>query len=131
MGKKKKRRSAKRSTKTKQNEPRQKKWPKYPSIAIAVGASLLVTGVYFLTQGEESKKPPPPEPTKLKKEDTGLRETRATLSPQRFRGRVRRAYEIAREIPQVLDRLYCYCRCRANFNHKNLLSCYVGTHASK
>ncbi len=130
MGNKKKRRSAKRSTKTKQNEPRQKKWPKYSSIAIAVGASLLVTGVYFLTQGEESKKPPP-EPTQLKKDDTRLRETRPTLSPGRFRGRVRKAYGIAREIPQVLDRLYCYCRCRVNFNHKNLLSCYVGTHATK
>ena len=129
MGKKKKKSSAKHNTGSKQSVSEMKKWSKYPSIALAVGASLLITGFYFLTQGEELKKPPV-EPAKLKKEDKRLRETGATLSPLKFRGGVRRAYEIAREIPEVLDRLYCYCRCKENFNHKNLLSCYVGTHAA-
>ncbi len=132
MGKKKKRRSNKPTFKSKRKAPPPKKRSKYPLLALSVGVALLITGGYFLSQGKDSKKPSPaPEGTKMKKEDIRLQETRPTLSPQRFRGKVKRAYQIAREIPEVLDRLYCYCRCRVNFNHKNLLSCYVGTHATE
>jgi hypothetical protein len=93
------------------------------------GGVLVLAGAYFLYQGE---KPPPQSPqlTQLKNENIKLRENRPTLSPQGFTGKVRSAYEVARAIPEVLDGLYCYCRCRENFNHKNLLSCYVDTHAS-
>ena len=59
-----------------------------------------------------------------------LREQGKLLPPSLFRGRVARAYQVAHEIPKVLDQLYCYCRCRENFGHKNLLSCYTNTHAS-
>jgi hypothetical protein len=131
MGKKKKRGSNKPAFKAKQKVPQPKKRSKYPLLALSVGVALLITGGYFLSQGKDSTKPSPaPEGTKMKKEDIRLRETRPTLSPQRFRGNVKRAYQIAREIPEVLDQLYCYCRCLENFNHKNLLSCFVSTHAS-
>ncbi|RMF88107.1 MAG: hypothetical protein D6736_11335 [Nitrospinota bacterium] len=59
-----------------------------------------------------------------------LRERGKLLPPSLFRGKVARAYQVAHEIPKVLDQLYCYCRCRENFGHKNLLSCYTNTHAS-
>ncbi len=58
-------------------------------------------------------------------------ETRPTLSPEYFTGKVAKAYRIAKEIPQVLDSLYCYCDCKENFNHKSLLTCYVDEHASR
>jgi hypothetical protein len=130
MAKKKKRHTPKkRTTKPKQTAPASKKKSKYPLFAIIAGGVLVLTGAYFLYQKE---KPPPQSPqlTELKNENIKLRENRPTLSPQRFTGNVRKAYEVARAIPEVLDRLYCYCRCRENFNHKNLLSCYVDTHAS-
>lgn len=129
MGKKRKRKKAKHTTQSAQKAPKPKKRSKYPLIGLAVGVALLIAGGYFLYQ-EKNPKQPAPERTKLKKENIRLRETRQTLSPQRFQGRVRKAYEIARAIPQVLDRLYCYCRCRENFGHRNLLSCFVGKHAS-
>jgi hypothetical protein len=132
MGKKKRRKSNKPTFKSKQKVPLPKKRSKYPLIALSVGVALLITGGYFLSQGKDSKKPSPaPEGTKMKKEDIRLQETRPTLPPQRFRGKVKRAYQIAREIPEVLNQLYCYCRCFENFNHKNLLSCFVNTHASQ
>ncbi len=56
-------------------------------------------------------------------------ETRRTLSPAYFTGKVAKAYRIAREIPDVIDSLYCYCECKKNFGHKSLLTCYVDTHA--
>lgn len=130
MAKKKKKHSPKkRTTNPKQTAPQSKKRSKYPLLVLIAGGVLVLAGAYFLYQGE---KPPTPSPqlTELKKENINLREKNPTLSPQRFSGKVRRAYQIARTIPEVLDRLYCYCRCRENNGHKNLLSCYVGTHAS-
>lgn len=56
-------------------------------------------------------------------------ETRPTLSPARFTGKTASTYEIAREIPEVLDSLYCYCDCKKHFGHKSLLTCYVDDHA--
>ena len=127
--KKKKHPPKKRTTQPKQTAVEPKKRSKYPLLALIAGGVLALTGAYFLYQGE---KPPAqsPELGELKTENINLRENRPTLSPQRFSGKVRRAYEVARAIPAVLDRLYCYCRCRENFGHKNLLSCYVDTHAS-
>lgn len=56
-------------------------------------------------------------------------ETRATLSPAYFTGPAAKAYRVAREIPEVLDSLHCYCECKDNFGHKSLLTCYVDRHA--
>lgn len=67
--------------------------------------------------------------------DESLRrgETRATLDPNMFRdAQARKAYMVAKEIPWVLDSIYCYCRCEESpsFRHKSLLSCYVDNHAA-
>lgn len=59
-----------------------------------------------------------------------LKETRPTLSPALFAGRTARAYQVAREIPEVLDQLYCYCHCQETLGHKSLLTCYVDNHAA-
>ena len=58
------------------------------------------------------------------------RETRPTLDPARFVGKAAAAHRVAREIPDVLDRLYCYCRCDKHMGHKSLLSCYTDGHAA-
>jgi Protein of unknown function with PCYCGC motif len=68
------------------------------------------------------------------KHDESLRrgETRATLDPNLFQDpRVRQAYRVAKEIPWVLDSIYCFCYCEESFGHKSVLSCYVDTHASE
>jgi hypothetical protein len=69
------------------------------------------------------------------KKDESLRkgEIRATLDPSQFAdARVRKAYQIAKDIPWVLDSIYCYCLCKESpaFRHKSLLSCYVDNHAA-
>ena len=71
----------------------------------------------------------------VKKVDESLRrgEKRATLDPKLFNDvRVQEAYKIAKEIPWVLDSIYCYCQCEESpsFRHKSLLSCYVDNHAA-
>lgn len=67
--------------------------------------------------------------------DESLRrgETRATLDPYLFGDpMVKEAYRIAKEIPWVLDSIYCFCKCEESpaFRHKSLLSCYVDNHAA-
>ena len=58
------------------------------------------------------------------------RETRPTLDPAGFTGKAALAYQVAREIPEVLDQLQCYCACRSQYGHVSLLSCYVDGHGS-
>jgi hypothetical protein len=130
MGKKKKKRTAKqRAARRGQPAPAPKKKSRLPVLAMMAGGVLLLLGGYFLYAGQ-TPETAAPQLTQEERANLNLRETRPTLSPERFGGKVRRAYTIAREIPQVLDELYCYCRCRENFGHKNLLTCYTNTHAS-
>jgi hypothetical protein len=53
-----------------------------------------------------------------------------TLSPELFPGKAREAYQVAREIPQTLAQLPCYCHCDQSMGHKSLQSCFVDEHAS-
>ena len=58
------------------------------------------------------------------------RETRPTLDPALFVGKAKLSHQIAREIPDTLDQLYCYCQCDKHVGHKSLLSCYTDGHAA-
>lgn len=53
-----------------------------------------------------------------------------TLEPDKFTGAVRDAYRAAREIPQTLAQLPCYCHCDRGMGHKSLHSCYEDDHAA-
>ena len=55
-------------------------------------------------------------------------ENRPTLAPQYFTGKTAQAYQAAREIPEILDSLHCYCECKKHHGHKSLLTCFVTTH---
>jgi hypothetical protein len=50
------------------------------------------------------------------------------LSPQLFTGNIRLAYQAAKEIPQTLAQLPCYCHCDRGHNHKSLHSCFESEH---
>ncbi|MBO0726534.1 MAG: hypothetical protein J2P52_13100 [Blastocatellia bacterium] len=52
-----------------------------------------------------------------------------TLPPEQFTGRVRKAYQAAKEIPQTLAQLPCFCYCDS-IGHKSLHSCYEDDHAT-
>lgn len=57
------------------------------------------------------------------------REKRPTLDPALHEGNTALAYQVARDIPDVLDQLTCYCAC-ASYGHVSLLSCYTDGHAA-
>jgi hypothetical protein len=50
------------------------------------------------------------------------------LSSEEFT-KIPRSYEIAREIPEVLSQVPCFCAC-ARLGHRNLLDCFKSTHGS-
>ncbi len=68
--------------------------------------------------------------------DQSLREgeNRQTLDPNQFsNSTIKKAYQIAKDIPWVIDSIYCFCFCKESpaFRHKSLLSCYVDLHAAR
>jgi Protein of unknown function with PCYCGC motif len=50
-----------------------------------------------------------------------------TLDPNLIKGKDREGYRIAKEIPEILAQLPCFCGCEA-FGHENLLDCFVDEH---
>ena len=53
-----------------------------------------------------------------------------TMRPEVFEGNVRRAYQVALEIPQTLAQLPCYCHCDRGQGHKSLHSCFIDEHGA-
>src|ERR1700756_1939603 len=56
--------------------------------------------------------------------------TSLTLNPDQFTGDVRKAYRVARDHPELLAQLHCYCGCELQDGHKSLLDCYRTNHAA-
>ena len=53
-----------------------------------------------------------------------------TLLPEKFSGKTREAYQAAKDIPQTLAQLPCYCYCDRGMGHKSLHSCFEDDHAA-
>lgn len=53
-----------------------------------------------------------------------------TLPAAQFIGKTRQAYQVAKQIPDTLAQLPCYCECDKAFGHKSLHTCFVDDHAS-
>jgi hypothetical protein len=51
-----------------------------------------------------------------------------TLSPELFTGNEKLAYQVAKDIPQTLAQLPCYCHCDRSQNHRSLHSCFESEH---
>lgn len=54
----------------------------------------------------------------------------ATLSPVLFTGYAAKGYQVAKEIPEVLERVMCYCGCDRNPGHQNNLDCFTDDHGA-
>ena len=64
-------------------------------------------------------------------------ENRPIEDPQKYAGDPKygnavQAYTAAKEIPHVLDKIFCYCYCQDNprYKHKSLLTCYTDDHGA-
>lgn len=101
---------------------------------LAIVGSLILTWSLAMANGEHPKtlkEETDSKAFKILKEKsinpkTGLP---TTLDPNLFKGRAKRAYQIAREIPGVLAQIPCFCECEA-FGHENLLDCFIDEHGA-
>ena len=63
--------------------------------------------------------------------DTAALKSADVLSPTLFSDeKTRAAYEVAKDIPEVLEQLPCFCGCMTSFGHKNNLFCFKDQHGS-
>ncbi|MCZ7625757.1 MAG: hypothetical protein C3F12_04990 [Candidatus Methylomirabilota bacterium] len=53
----------------------------------------------------------------------------ATPSPALFSGKLAETYRIAREVPELIEQMPCYCGCYGMADHRNNLDCYADRHA--
>ncbi len=59
------------------------------------------------------------------------KETRPVLDPSLFTGMTRAAYAAAKQYPDAMNEVFCYCYCdEPPFNHKSLLSCFTDDHGA-
>jgi uncharacterized protein with PCYCGC motif len=52
----------------------------------------------------------------------------ATLDPALYKGPAHDAYRVAREHPELLAQLHCYCGCDRVRGHTSLLDCFRDSH---
>ncbi len=91
-------------------------------IAGAAGAALVIV----VASGRQSHRVVHPDP---RPGVTAERVLPAGLLPD-ARGVVE-AYAAARNAPQILDGVFCYCQCARNFGHRSLLTCFESDHGSQ
>ena len=99
------------------------KWTAAAFIAVIL---MVLGGVYLYTKPAGRATASNPAPAKGQ-----LIENKPVLTSALFTGKTALAYKYAAEIPKVLDSLFCYCYCKKNNNHKNLLTCFTSQHGSK
>lgn len=78
----------------------------------------------------KEKETPKPQPIPAYQGEASIATLGPTLSPEMFSGQAKAAYMIAREIPDTLAQLPCYCHCDKSIRHKSLHSCFTDDHAA-
>jgi hypothetical protein len=107
-----------RKTKSKERKPTKRGNALGWLIVVGVGASLVMAFVFFAPRSEPWGLPAIPR-----------NPTPATLPPELFTGQVAKVYRIAQEVPELLERIPCYCGCYVSDRHQNNLDCYTDRHS--
>lgn len=102
--------------------------------AVAAGVVvLLAAGIYLLRTPSQSS----PSPTS--QADTPVKKTALPAIPHQPRPKsmapqifadpsIRKAYEVAYNNPELLERMPCYCGCYGTAGHTNNLDCFTDRH---
>ena len=115
-------------------------------VVLIVGLGLLVAGLIrsqspaekpVVTENSAAQAPEPhashtSQPARVPAFQTAVaaQDLGPTLAPDKFVGKTRDAYRVAKQIPATLAQLPCYCECDRGYGHKSLHSCFEDNHAS-
>ena len=104
--------------KTKENTPVSNTATKI-NILLIVGALAITSGIiWYALKG----------PAQTVQREVLPKPNVTTLDPAIFTGKARSAYQAAKEVPEVLAQLPCFCGCMTGFGHKNNLDCFHDEH---
>lgn len=109
----------KQNKKLKREIPQRKQISKFWPIGILVLGTALVVAFLFSAEREPWSLPAIPRNPRP-----------VTLSPALFTGEAAKAYQIAQEVPELLERMPCYCGCYVKPGHQNNLDCYTDRHGA-
>jgi len=98
-------------------------------IIILAAVLIAVGGYFFYNKSNRTQAAYSPAKTPADIEALKGGETRKTLSPVLFVGKVARVYSVAGKNRELMDSIYCYCNCKKTIGHKSLLSCFADKHA--
>src|SRR6266571_3715547 len=92
------------------------------NLLLGMAAVVILAGIAWVslrTTGESAEESPEPVKRAL------------TLPPEMFTDpAAREAYQAAKDVPEVLEQLPCYCGCMTSLGHKNNLFCFMDEHGS-
>ena len=88
------------------------------NVWLVLGAFVLMAGIVWLVVNSNT-------------EEAAGKGLVATLNPASFDGRAREAYQVAKDIPEVLAELPCFCGCAVNAGHKSNLFCFKDSHGEE
>jgi len=103
---------------------RQNPAPRIP-VFIWVLVALLGVAVIYRVMSNRSGSGPHPDPRPDISAATIVDSQRYAAAPD-----VARVYAMAKEIPEVIDAIHCYCDCARNFGHRSLMTCFESDHGA-
>ena len=54
----------------------------------------------------------------------------SVLPPEQFFGKAEAGYDAARQCPEIIAKLFCYCGCDMTDSHSSLLDCFTSDHGA-
>lgn len=112
---------------------RRRPWIAWLGIAVAAVVIVAGVGVGLFGSSDGGQRGMESGIAKAKTPQGG--ETRPILPANRFASAIYRrnadkAYEAAAAIPDILDKIYCYCECEQHSDHRSLKSCFTDDHGA-
>lgn len=89
--------------------------------------ALLVTFLSIFSSIPGTQAEPASEPV-VQTPPNATTEGKVVLDPGQYAGQVKAGYEAARQIPAIVDKLFCYCGCDLTDCHGSLLDCFTSDH---
>jgi Protein of unknown function with PCYCGC motif len=94
------------------------------NLGLTIAAVLILAGIAWVSLRGTND----PQPTEQAAENP---KAAGVLSPALFTdAKARAAYQTAKDIPEVLEQLPCFCGCMMERGHKNNLFCFMDQHGS-
>jgi hypothetical protein len=133
------------SGRSKERQPRRKKKTRVGQLVLAIIVIAGLTATWFLIDREPAAEsnPAASDPIAASVKEPGLEDRMilpatpenprpSTLSPAAFTSdpEIQAAYQAARDVPEVLEHLPCYCGCFGSAGHRNNLDCFKDSHGT-